>query len=165
MLESKASFSEDRRYRFSLYRRWAELGAEVLFICLNPSTADEHYDDPTVWRCVNFARDWGFRGMWLGNLFALVTTDPAKLSTPEIYEVFDPVGRGNDLALKAMAARCAIVVYAWGNHGRIANRGRQVADMIIMARCFGINKTGEPKHPLYLPRHAQLIRFRRQGSE
>ena len=162
MLESKASFSEDRRFRYRLYRRWAELGPEILFICLNPSTADEDHDDPTVRRCVNFARDWGFRAMWLGNLFALVTTDPAKLYKPVIYEVFDPVGRGNDLALKMMAARCAKAVYAWGNHGHIANRGRLVADMIIIAWCFGINKTGEPKHPLYLPRNAQLMIFSRR---
>ena len=159
MLESKASFSEDRRYRFSLYRRWAELGPEVLFICLNPSTANEYFDDPTVRRCISFARAWGFRGMWLGNLFALVTTDPEKLYKPEIYEVFDPVGRGNNLVLKVMARRCAKVVYAWGNHGHIANRSRQVVDMIGPGWCFGINKTGEPRHPLYQARNAQLILF------
>jgi len=59
MLESKASFSEDRLYRFTLYRRWAESGDEILFIGLNPSTADEAHNDPTVRRCINFARDWG----------------------------------------------------------------------------------------------------------
>ncbi|GAJ17368.1 unnamed protein product, partial [marine sediment metagenome] len=163
--ESKASFSEDRRYRFTLYRRWAGSGQEILFICLNPSTADEDYNDPTVWRCVNFARDWGYRAVWLGNLFALVTTDPAKLYTPTIYEVFDPVGRGNNLVLKKMAARCAKVVYAWGNHGHIANRGRHVVDMIGPAWCFGVNKTGEPKHPLYQSRNAQLKRYPNKRPE
>lgn len=157
MWESKASFSEDRRYRFTLYRRWAEVGQEILFICLNPSTADEEHNDPTVWRCVNFARDWGFRGMWLGNLFALVTTDPAEL----YGNVHEPVGRGNDLVLKQMAARCAKAVYAWGNHGHIGGRGRQVVDMLVLGWCFGINKTGEPKHPLYQPRDARLIRYHR----
>jgi len=158
MLESKASFSEDRRHRFTLYRRWAKSGPEILFICLNPSTADEAYNDPTVWRCLNFARDWGYRGVWIGNLFALRATNPAELYKREIYGVYDPIGRGNDLALKMMAARCDRVVYAWGNHGQLLNRGRQVVEMLGPGWCFGVNKTGEPKHPLYLSRNAQLVK-------
>lgn len=159
MLESKASFSSDRRCRFTLYRRWAESGQEILFICLNPSTADEEYNDPTVWRCVNFASDWGYRGVWIGNLFALRATNPAELYKREIYAVYDPVGRANDLVLKTMAARCAKVVYAWGNHGQLLNRGQQVVDMLGPGWCFGVNKTGEPKHPLYQSRNAQLIQY------
>lgn len=160
MWESKASFSEDRRYRFTLYRRWTELGQgpvrhqEILFICLNPSTADEAYNDPTVWRCVNFARDWGYRGVWIGNLFALRATDPS-----ELYEAYEPVGMANDLVLRQMAQRCSKVVYAWGNHGQLLNRGRQVVDMIGSGWCFGVNKSGEPKHPLYQPRNAKLIHY------
>ncbi len=158
MWKSKASFSKDRLYRFTLYRRWAESGQEILFICLNPSTADEDHDDPTVRRCVNFARDWGYRGVWLGNLFALVTTDSA-----ELYKHYDPVGCANNLVLKTMAARCAKVVYAWGNHGRLLNRSRQVVNMIGPGLCFGVNKTGEPKHPLYQSRNAQLIQYYFEG--
>ena len=108
---------------------------------------------------MNFARDWGYRGVWLGNLFALVTTDPAKLYKREIYEVYDPVGRGNNLVLKTMVGRCTKVVYAWGNYGHIASRGRQVVDMIGPGWCFGVNKTGEPKHPLYQSHNAQLIQY------
>lgn len=154
MWESKASFSEDRTYRFILYRRWAELGQEILFICLNPSTADEIHNDPTVSRCVNFARDWGYRAVWVGNLFALRATEPN-----ELYTAYEPVGMANNLALRQMAKRCSKVVYAWGNHGRYQDRGRRVAQMIGPRWCFGVNKTGEPKHPLYLSRNAQLIRY------
>ncbi|MBA7649749.1 hypothetical protein ES703_57547 [subsurface metagenome] len=154
MLESKASFSEDRLYRFTLYRRWAESGDEILFIGLNPSTADEAHNDPTVRRCINFARDWGYHGVWLGNIFAWRATYPDGLDG-----VHEPVGRGNNLCLKLMARRCAKVVYAWGDHGQYMGRGCQVVDMLGPGWCFGINKTGEPRHPLYLPRNAQLIRY------
>lgn len=157
MWESKASFSEDRLYRFTLYRRWAELGQEILFICLNPSTADEEHNDPTVWRCVNFARDWGYRGVWVGNLFAFRATEPN-----ELYIAYDPVGVANNLALRQMAKRCDKVVYAWGNHGQYKDRGQYVAEMIGFGWCFGVNKTGEPKHPLYQPRNAQLIKYFRE---
>lgn len=154
MWESRASFSEDRLYRYTLYRRWAEHGQDVLFIGLNPSTADEQYNDPTVWQCVNFARDWGYRGVWVGNLFALRATEPI-----ELYLTDRPVGRINDIALRQMVKRCGRVVYAWGNHGQYKDRGRQVVDMIGPGWCFGINKTGEPRHPLYLPRNAPLVPF------
>lgn len=160
MLESKASFSEDRLYRFVLYRRWAELGQEILFIGLNPSTADEAHNDPTVRRCINFARDWGYRGIWLGNIFAWRATYPDGLD-----EVYDPVGRGNSLALKGMAERCIRIVYAWGNQGQLLNRGRQVVDMLGPGWCFGVNKNGEPTHPLYQPRNAQLIEYPDQRSQ
>lgn len=165
MWESKASFSPDRLYRFTLYRRWAEVGQEILFICLNPSTADEEYNDPTVWRCVNFARDWGYRGVWVGNLFGLRATNPAKLMTARFSRSVDLIGRTNSLVLRLMASRCAKVVYAWGNHGHLLNRGRQVVDMIGPGWCFGVNKSGEPRHPLYVPRNAQLIRYPNKHSE
>ena len=160
MWESKASFSEDRRYRFTLYRRWAELGQEILFICLNPSTADEEHNDPTVWRCVNFARDWEYRGVWLGNIFAWRATYPDGLDG-----VHEPVGSRNNLCLKLMARGCAKVVYAWGNHGQYLGRGRQVVDMLGPGWCFGVNKTGEPTHPLYQPRDAKLIQYFRERSQ
>lgn len=156
-LESKASFSKDRLYRFSLYRRWKKLGKEILFICLNPSTADETTNDPTVRRCINLAKGWGYRGVWVGNIFALRATNPL-----ELYKVYDPIGRENDLALKKMADRCIEVVFAWGNHGRFLNRGQQVSSMIGSGQCFGVNQSGEPRHPLYLPRDVQLIEYPRR---
>lgn len=160
MIESKASFSEDRRYRFTLYRRWDKLGREILFICLNPSTADEAKDDPTVRRCINFAKDWGYRGVWIGNIFALRSTDPS-----ELYKAWEPVGSANNLALRTMVERCDKVVYAWGNHGEHRDRGREVADMLGIAWCFGVNKKGEPRHPLYLKRDAQLMEYTRNPAE
>lgn len=155
MLESKASFSEDRRYRFTLYRKWEEQGPEILFVCLNPSTADEEHNDPTVWRCINYARDWGYRGVWVGNLFALRATNPK-----ELYKANDPVGMGNDLCLREMAKRCSKVVCAWGDHGQLMwGRCRAVANMLAPAWCFAVNKSGEPRHPLYQRRDAKLVRY------
>jgi len=165
-MKGDAKFSPDRKYRYMLSRTWAEGGLFCLFICLNPSTADEVKNDPTITRCVNFARDWGFSSMLFGNLFALRSTDPKAL-----YTEFDPVGPENDYWLKKMASAADRIVLAWGEHGRCRNRGLAVLDMVrypsVFHRsgeykgvpfpprplyCFAQNKSGQPKHPLYLPR-------------
>lgn len=82
-----AAFSRSRIYRYELWRRWADGGRYVNFICLNPSTADEHKDDPTVRKCVKFARTWGYGAMCITNLFAYRATDRSV-----IKKVADPVG-------------------------------------------------------------------------
>jgi len=96
-------------------------------------------------------------------LSGVVSTSPetgVRATHPDGLDgVHEPVGRGNNLCLKMMARRCAKVVYAWGDHGQYMGRGCQVVDMLGPGWCFGINKTGEPRHPLYLPRNAQLIRY------
>lgn len=142
---TSATFSGCRRYRYVLERRWDEDLPAVLFIGLNPSTADEHSDDPTVRRCVRFARDWGYGSLLLANLFALRSTDPKRLVDAE-----DPVGRWNDRWLERLANRASLAIAAWGVHGVL--RGR---DQVIVARyrslhCLGTTKEGHPRHPLYL---------------
>lgn len=171
MIETGAAFSPDRRYRWSLYRRWAE-GGSVLFICLNASTADETKDDPTVRRCVNFARDWGYGAMSVGNLFGLRSMDPNLL-----YTTFDPIGLENDYRLSVMAKDADRIVLAWGNHGKCRGRAEQVTAMLKAPAlfwalrdrsviwpakplyCFGVNKSGEPVHPLYQRRDTRLVRY------
>src|SRR5262245_52290853 len=106
---SAAAFSRCRRYRFALWRRWAS-GPQVLFVMLNPSTADEDCDDATIRRCIGFARSWGFGAMAAGNLFALRSTSPTVLKTSR-----RPVGRGNDAWLVRLQSTSAVVVAAWGN--------------------------------------------------
>lgn len=114
---------------------------------LNPSTADAERNDPTVARCINYARSWGYDGLTVLNIFAYRSTDPKAL-----YEVQDPVGPWNDAAIKD-AAKGLDVCCAWGEHGNLFERGRQVAAMLrAIARrvgCLTVNKGGQPAHPLY----------------
>lgn len=86
-----AILSEDRKYRYILSRTWDETKPTVLFIGLNPSTADENEDDPTIRRCIIFAKSWGYGGLIMANLFAFRTTNPQGL-----YSEKNPVGSEND---------------------------------------------------------------------
>ncbi len=155
MIEKGASFSLDRMYRWSLYRSWGG-SPRILFICLNASMADEVKDDPTVRRCIQFARDWGFKTMMIGNLFGLRSMDPK-----ELLRVTDPVGAENNQSLQTMFDLADRMVYSWGNHGAILGRSQKVYEMFGPAWCFGINKSGEPVHPLYQRRDATLMRYER----
>ena len=123
-MQSAARFSACRRYRFALWRRWAE-GPQVLFVMLNPSTADEDHDDPTIRRCIGFARSWGFAALAVGNLFAWRCSSPADLrSCPR------PVGGSNDKWLLRLQASSVMTVAAWGNHGRLLGRSETVRALL-----------------------------------
>lgn len=140
-----ATFSACRRYRYVLERRWDDDLPVVLFIGLNPSTADERADDPTVRRCTRFAKDWGFGSLILANLFALRSTDPRGL-----FDAVDPVGRWNDRWLTRLSGRAPLIVAAWGVHGSYQGRDRAVVDRLPDVHCLGTTKEGHPRHPLYL---------------
>lgn len=116
---------------------------------LNPSTADEKKDDPTVRRCALYAIRWGFDKLYVGNIFAYRSTDPKAL-----YELEDPVGPDNDTSLVEMASVSEIVVLAWGVHGKLHKRGEAVVQLLkengIEPYCLKITKQGHPSHPLYL---------------
>jgi hypothetical protein len=122
---------------------------------LNPSTADAFRTDPTVTRCVRFARRENCGGLVIVNLFALRATDPRELRRHP-----DPVGAGNDLFIREHCRPGRLVIAAWGAHGRVRDRGRAVLAMLREARtavhCLGVTAGGMPRHPLYLPRDAQL---------
>ncbi len=141
---SGALLSEDRKYRYLLRRMWDPDGPVVGFICLNPSTADETEDDPTVRRLIRFAQSWGFGGFWLGNLFAYRATDPRELKLQR-----DPIGPENDKILTETHA--VRIVGAWGNGGLLYGRGDEVRQMLPHLTCLGVTNQGQPKHPLYLP--------------
>ena len=145
---SGAVFDASGRYRYRLWRRWAD-GEVVLFVMLNPSTADARRDDPTIRRCGGFARAWGFAAMTVVNLFALRATDPARLRRAR-----DPVGRDNDRHILAAAAGASALVLAWGAHGALGGRDREVRALLTGHRpeCLGVTRAGQPRHPLYLPR-------------
>lgn len=150
-----AVFSDDRVYRYTLERDVGTLltaasgrDAEVLFVMLNPSTADEHVNDPTVRRCEDFACVWGYTKLTVCNLFALRSTDPRVLSIHP-----DPVGPDNDAWIRECAGRADKIIAAWGIHGKLYDRGEAVLDILwsySTPHCLGLTADGLPKHPLYL---------------
>jgi len=153
MLQSSAEFSACGRYRYSLTRIWDRAGPTILFIGLNPSTADAEKNYPTICRCLGFARDWNYGGLIVCNLFAFRATDPRGLRI-----VDDPVGRKNDAAIRRASETAERVVVAWGIHGRLGGRADEVLASLRRPYCLGVTLDGSPKHPLYL---AGKTRFRR----
>jgi hypothetical protein len=150
LISSSARFSRDRRYRYELWRRWADGPAVCNFLLLNPSTADARSDDPTVARCRRRARAWGFDAVVITNLFALRSTDPRALRSAT-----DPVGPANDAALLSVARSAALVVCGWGVLGAYLGRSSAVLALLahagVPAFCLGRTASGAPRHPLYLP--------------
>lgn len=172
-MKRETLFSKDRIYRFTLWRDWSEQMKDgvfftedphvdyypgtrdtfVQFIGLNPSTADENRDDPTVRRCIDYAKRWGFGAMCMTNLFAYRATDPKVMMACPL-----PVGvtsyPGWREVVVEVAKSAGLVVCAWGNDGAFKGRSRFVAKALRDAGAklhhLGLNDSGEPKHPLYL---------------
>jgi hypothetical protein len=143
-MRAGAVLSPCRRHRFAL-RRHSDAGPRVLFVLLNPSTADESTDDPTIRRCIGFVRSWGFGSVAIGNLFAFRSRSPATLASCS-----DPVGLGNDNWLTRLRDESSLTVAAWGNHGRLLGRGAVVRGMFSVSQILGLTALGEPRHPLYV---------------
>jgi hypothetical protein len=148
-----AHFSPFRKYRYSLWRGWDPTKDPIAFIGLNPSTANEDSDDPTIRRIINFANDWGYGGVCMFNLFALVTPNPKDLLLS-----IDPIGR-NDEYLKWLISLKYKVVFAWGSFPQAKERASKVLSMFDEKWCMGLNNDGSPKHPLYLPKNTELIPY------
>lgn len=126
----------------------------MLFIGLNPSTADETQDDPTIRRCINFAKAWGFSGVYMANLFAFRATDPKVMMQAD-----DPIGRDNDAWLRTLSSSASLVVGAWGVGGSYMGRDREVCQLIGAMDCLGLTKGGHPRHPLYVRADVELVDF------
>ena len=144
-MRKNATLSKDRKYRYTLTRIWDETKPKVMFIGLNPSTADETEDDPTITRCINFAKSWGYGGLEMTNLFAFRATNPEVMKNEK-----EPIGEDNDTWLKKLDAECDIIIGAWGNHGAFHGRGKEVMNMFDTLHYLALNKSGHPSHPLYL---------------
>ena len=144
-LKTNAKFSACRKYRYALWRNWDESKPYPMIIGLNPSTADENENDPTITRCINFAKSWGYGGVCVTNLFAFCATVPSDLKA-----YYDPIGTENDAWLYKLAKEADIIVAAWGNDGSYLNRSREILGVMLNIRCLKMNKSGEPAHPLYL---------------
>jgi len=153
-MKTDAELSQCRKYRYALWRTWDDSKPYVMFIGLNPSTADETEDDPTIRRCINFSKDWGFGGLCMVNLFAFRATSPNDMMSSN-----DPVGSENDKWIEKLSINAGVIIAAWGNHGAFLGRSKTVVGMLPSIKCLKINKSGEPAHPLYQPRSAQPIGF------
>lgn len=146
-VERWAELSDDGRYRFLLGRRWDETLPECVFIMLNPSTADASADDPTIRRCVGFAKALGCGALLVGNLYAFRATDPRDL-----FKASEPTGRSrNDEALTDLLGRGKVVIAGWGVHGR-QDRVAEVSRLPGAERisALALTKAGAPRHPLYV---------------
>ena len=150
--------AEGRRYRYWLHRDLAADGKRgLVFVLLNPSTADAVEDDPTIRRCVGFGRRWGYRELTVVNLFALRATSPAVLCKHGAAAI----GRYNDDALHWARREpgTRTVVAGWGNHGMHLERDLAVMDSLRPMMALRTTKLGCPKHPLYLPADAELLPY------
>lgn len=143
-MEATAALSPCRLYRYALWRKWAD-GPQVLFVMLNPSTADESTDDPTIRRCIGFAKAWGFSSLAVGNLFALRTPSPSQLMQNQ-----SPIGDENDRWLHKLQQTATLTIAAWGNNGRLNGRSMSVAQLLSKPHTLGLTKLAEPRHPLYV---------------
>lgn len=162
-VKADATFSPCGTYRYALTRDWfpKDDAGSVLFIMLNPSTATADEDDPTIRRCQNFARSWGFDGIVVANLFALRSTEPAALRTHP-----DPIGPVNDEMLETLLSSRGIgmAVAAWGVHGLLRHRAASVNVLAARSRtrlmALGLTKEGFPRDPLYVRADTALVVYR-----
>lgn len=148
LIQKTAILSECGRYRYQLTRQW-DSGDLMTFVMLNPSVADADIDDPTIRRCMSFARREKAPGIRVVNLFAFRATDPRKLKAAD-----NPYGSGNFNALGQAISYSSVVVCAWGAHQIAVNsgltfRGRADASKVEL-KCLGRTREGHPRHPLYV---------------
>lgn len=178
--DSGAHISADGRYRYLLWREWrgtheathwswlggrdgagALLGEpkSCLFIMFNPSTADGTRDDPTIRRCVAFARSWNFERLEVVNLFAFRTSDPANLL--ELSHRDDPVGPENRQWVERGLEDAGLIVCAWGVHGSHLGQDETMLGWLGRRSCYalGRSKHGHPRHPLYVKASTPLQLF------
>ncbi len=153
-METQAELSSCRKYRYALFRTWSDEKDKVMFIGLNPSTADEVEDDRTIKRCISYAKQWGYGGIIMGNLFAYRATSPE-----EMMKSTDPIDPENDIWLKRLAVQVDIVVAMWGNRGGFLNRSKEVINLFPNLMCLRITGAGQPHHTKGLPDGIKPIPF------
>lgn len=150
LVESDADLSDDELHRFKLWRTWDQKKKTVLFVMLNPSTANATEDDPTIRKCIRFAQAWGYGGIQVGNLFSIRTANPAVLHRAAVTKRLERPR--NDRALEEMAKEADLILAAWGNHGaRYPERIQEVLQLLRPLHALRVTKLGQPSHPLYLP--------------
>jgi hypothetical protein len=142
---SSACLSEDRKYRYTLYREWDKNKPSILFIMLNPSTADEIKNDDTIDYVIDYSKSWGYGSVYVGNLYAHLDKDDKK-DDPE-----------NILHVRALVGLVDKVIYAWGVHGK---EPQWLSDIVKTPYCLSINSNGTPRQPLRARKELQPILYR-----
>jgi hypothetical protein len=149
---SGAVFDPTYAYRYALWRAWDAALPRLCFIMLNPSQADAERDDPTIRRCIGFARDWGYGALEVVNLFAYCAIAPTDLR-----RTANPIGPENDAHIVRAVKAAARTVIAWGNHGAFLGRDKAVTPLLGRSYCLGVTGAGHPRHPLYVRRDAGTV--------
>ena len=150
-----AEFSDDRKYRYALWRIWDRTKPLAMFVGLNPSTANETESDPTIKSVGRICKHNGYGGFYMMNCFAFVSTNPAELQLETDNNV-------NDYWLKKIAAECKTIVFAWGNFEVVKTTGRwwEMKEMLgDEAMALSVNKNGSPKHPLYCKSETKFVKW------
>lgn len=153
--ENGAEFSPCRKYRYILWRVWDSSRPLIQFVGLNPSTASEDMDDPTMRRVKGFANSWGYGGVYMTNLFALVSSNPKDLLSS-----VDPIADNDKYLLEAKEKCQGEVLFAWGTFKEAAERAKVVCQLFDAPLCLGYNNNGTPIHPLYVPGERNAIPFK-----
>lgn len=135
-------------YRYKLERNWEDGSGMVNFIGLNPSTATDTEDDATIRRCTSIAKNLGFQGFYMTNLFAARSTDPKNL-----LQIDDPIGKDNNQFILEYSLKSDLVIAMWGNHGTYLHRDRLVKHLVPILYCFKLTKEHNPYHVLYLSKN------------
>ena len=154
VMAGSAGLSRCGRYRYWLRRHWNPALPQCTFIGLNPSTADAEINDPTLRRCIGFAKRWGYGSLLLVNLFAWRATDPRDL-----LDAPDPIGPQTNRWLRRATVESDLRVAAWGNGGTLANRAYNVDKRLQPLHCLGITSLGMPRHPLYCSADCTPVHF------
>lgn len=157
-----ASFSTCGTYRYALSREWQDGSGTVLFVMLNPSTASHEVNDPTIRRCMGFARLWDAKRLEIRNLFAYRATDPKDMVTANERGV-DIIGAENDERIESAHEAASKTIVAWGAHPLAQHRGRDVWRRLLVGKssfCLGSSKSGAPRHPLYVPSLFAPVEYR-----
>lgn len=158
---SGALFSECHKYRYALWRIWDESVNPVMIIGLNPSTASEDIDDPTIRRVKSMAFKWGFGGVFMLNCFPIISADPAALYDFRESDEFDTQCEYNRKQLQYFADKSGNVVFAWGAFDVVKelNVDKELSKQFPDALALVINKDGSPRHPLYVKGNTKLVKY------
>lgn len=152
-MDKNAFFSDDKKHRYVLQRIWDKALPKVMFIGLNPSTANETDDDPTIRRVMRFAKDWGYGGVYMLNLYSFVTAYPSKLEVSQHARIT------NDTFLRGYGKKSKEVVFAWGGFKEAKCNSLKMELMFPDATALQINADGSPKHPLYVKADIKRVNF------
>lgn len=150
--DNGAIFSDDRKDRYALWRIWDKSKSFIMFIGLNPSTANEHKNDPTLTRVIKFANNWGYGGVYMMNLFSFVTAYPEEL------QINEDLLEKNNQWLNTISIKCDKIIFAWGSFKQAEERSKYILER-FKGFALEINKDGSPKHPLYVKSNIEPVKM------